>query len=260
MYNVSLSESNSACQNSTLEKEGYISVNAIITGGGKAWYLVHSNVNGAEVYFNHDSFEGVIQNDTLLVQTCPTCTPVFSFTLKKCGYFTLTQPNTNYPADNQTVDLYANLTAPKEPLIADFSGNVTSGQAPLDVMFTSHSIGIVESWNWSFGDGTYSEDAQPVHTYTADGTYTVGLTESNSACQNDTIVKKDFITVGVPKPTFQANFTVSPTSGMAPLTVKCTDTSIGKPTWFSYNFGDGITMSGPNPVHTYRFPGTYSIT
>jgi PKD repeat protein len=74
------------------------------------------------------------------------------------------------------------------------------------------------------------------------------------------MVKKDFITVGVPKPTFQANFTVSPTSGMAPLTVKCTDTSIGKPTWFSYNFGDGITMSGPNPVHTYRFPGTYSIT
>jgi outer membrane protein assembly factor BamB len=258
-YNVTLTVSNSA-GNSTLAKQGYVSARTIITGGGKAWYLVHSNVEGAEVYFNGDSFKGVIQNGTLLVQTCPTCTPVFSFTVKKCSFFTLTQPNDKHPGNNETVDLYAYLTAPKEPLIADFSGNVTSGQAPLLVEFTSHSIGIVQAWNWSFGDGTYSEEEQPAHIYAADGVYTVGLSESNSACQNDTIVKKDYIAVGTSKPTFQANFTVSPDSGMAPLTVKCIDTSIGKPTWFSYNFGDGITMSGPNPVHTYRFPGTYSIT
>jgi PKD repeat protein/outer membrane protein assembly factor BamB len=259
-YNVTLTVSNSA-GTSTLEREGYItSTTQIIVGGGKAWYLVHSNVDGAEVYFNGDSFEGVISNGTLLVQTCPTCTPVFSFTVKKCGYFTLTQPNDQFPGDNQTVDLYAYLTAPKEPLIADFSANVTAGPSPLVVEFASHSIGIVQAWNWSFGDGTYSEEQQPVHTYTADGVYNVSLYESNSACQNDTMVKSKYINVGAPKPTFQANFTVSPTSGTAPLTVKCMDASVGNPTWFSYNFGDGITMSGPNPVHTYRFPGTYTIT
>ncbi len=61
-------------------------------------------------------------------------------------------------------------------------------------------------------------------------------------------------------PTFFADFTVSPVSGIAPLTVKCTDTSIGNPTYLSYDFGDGIYMTGPNPVHTYRFPGIYTIT
>ncbi|HTY14171.1 MAG TPA: PKD domain-containing protein, partial [Methanoregulaceae archaeon] len=259
-YNVTLTVSNSA-GNGTFKREGYItSMTPVMVGGGKAWYLVHSNVDGAEVYFNGDSFEGVIENGTLLVQTCPTCTPVFSFTLKKCGYLALTQPNDQHPGNNQTVDLYANLTAPKEPLIADFSANVTSGPSPLVVGFTSHSIGVVESWNWSFGDGTFSEEQQPVHTYTAVGVYNVSLSESNSACQNDTMMKNNYITVGAPGPVFQANFTVSPTSGTAPLTVKCTDASVGKPTWFSYNFGDGITMSGPNPVHTYRFPGTYTIS
>ena len=259
-YNVTLTVSNGA-GTSTLEKQGYIfALEPVIVGGGTAYYLVHSNVDGADVYFNGDWFVGQIENGTLLVQTCPTCTPVFSFTVKECGYFPLTQNNTQYPGNNETVDLYANLTAPKEPLIADFLGNITTGPAPLDVGFTSHSIGIVETWNWSFGDGTYSEEAQPVHTYTGDGVYTVSLSETNSACQNSTMVKNDYISVNTPKPTFQADFTVSPVSGTAPLTVKCTDASIGKPTWYSYNFGDGISMSGPNPVHTYRFPGTYSIT
>ena len=172
------------------------------------------------MYFNGDWFVGQIENGTLLVQTCPTCTPVFSFTVKECGYFPLTQNNTQYPGNNETVDLYANLTAPKEPLIADFLGDITTGPAPLDVGFTSHSIGIVETWNWSFGDGTYSEEAQPVHTYTGDGVYTVSLSETNSACQNSTMVKNDYISVNTPKPTFQADFTVSPVSGTAPLTVK----------------------------------------
>ena len=63
-----------------------------------------------------------------------------------------------------------------------------------------------------------------------------------------------------PKPTFLADFTVSPVTGTAPLTVKCTDKSIGNPTRFMYDFGDGVNVTGPNPVHTYRFPGVYTIT
>jgi PKD repeat protein len=230
-----------------------------IDGGGTSYYLVHSNVDGAGVYFNGDWFEGTITNGTLLVKTCPTCTPVWTYTVKKCGYIALTQNNTRYPGNNETVDLYANLTSPKEPLIADFTSNITAGPAPLSVGFTSHSIGIAETWNWSFGDGTYSEERDPVHTYTTDGNYSVSLSESNSACQNDTMVKPGYITVGA-KPRFLADFTISPASGTAPLTVKCTDKSLGNPTWYNYNFGDGINMTGPNPSHMYRFPGTYTIT
>ena len=244
----------------SLDKNLYAIGSSPIDGEGKGYYLVHSNVDGAEVYFNENWFEGTIANGTLLVETCSTCTPVWTFTVKKCGYIALTQNNTQYPGINQTIDLYANLTAPKEPLITDFSANITETSAPpLTVGFTSQSIGIAETWNWSFGDGTYSEETNPVHIYNTSGVYTVSLFETNSACQNKSMVKPNYITVGTKSPLF-ADFTVSPVSGKAPLTVKCTDQSVGNPTRYYYDFGDGVNVTGPNPSHTYRFPGTFTIT
>ncbi len=62
-----------------------------------------------------------------------------------------------------------------------------------------------------------------------------------------------------PAPVLSAGFSVSPANGTAPLTVKCTDDVIGSPTRYNYDFGDGVNVSGPNPGHTYRFPGTYVI-
>jgi uncharacterized repeat protein (TIGR01451 family) len=258
-YNVTLTVSNSA-GTSTLERQGYIvAMEPIIVGGDKAYYLVHSNVEGAEVYFN-DWYEGTIENGTLLVQTCTSCAPVWTYTVKKCGYFPLTQENHQYPGKDEVVDLYANLTAPKEPLIADFTANVTEASAPpLTVGFTSQWIGIAGTWNWSFGDGTWSEEQDPVHTYTAPGAYTVSLTLTNSACQENTMVKQDYIMVGG-APMFKAAFTVEPVSGSVPLTVYCTDRSFGDPTTIVYDFGDGFKVTGSDVTHTYRLPGIYTIT
>ena len=161
-YTVTLTVSNSV-GNSTLELPGYIDAQVPLPplGGSKGYFLIHSNVDGAAVYFNGDSFEGYIENGTLLVQICLTCTPIRTFTVEKCGYFALTQNITQYPAKNETVDLYANLTAPREPLIWDFTANVTEGSAPLTVGFSSSGIGIAQAWNWSFGDGTYSDEREP---------------------------------------------------------------------------------------------------
>ena len=123
------------------------------------------------------------------------------------------------------------------------------------------SIGGPETWNWSFGDGTYSDVQNPIHGYTYPGIYSVSLYVTNSACFNNTMEKNAYITVNpAPKPTFLADFTVSPVTGTAPLTVQCTDKSIGNPTWLVYDFGDGTNVTGPNPTHTYQFPGVYTIT
>lgn len=260
-FNVTLTVNNSAAS-STLKKEWYISAIGPIPpiGGEQAYYMIHSNIEGAEVYFNGDWFEGTIENGTLLVQTCTTCTPVWSYTVKKCGYFPLTQENHEFPGKDETVHLYANLTAPKEPLIADFSANVTEASSPpLTVRFTSSHIGVAESWNWSFGDGTYSDEETPVHTYTALGNYTASLTLFNSACQNNTMEKVHFIRICERLPFF-ADFSVNPGFGPAPMTVRCTDMSTGDPTWIVYDFGDGFKIMGPDATHTYRSPGTYTIT
>ncbi len=57
-----------------------------------------------------------------------------------------------------------------------------------------------------------------------------------------------------------ASFSVTPTSGTAPLTVAFTDTSTGNPTSWAWEFGDGETATAQNPSHTYTAAGTYTAT
>ena len=181
-YTVTLSATN-AYGTDTVVKEGYITVIGPI-GGDKGYYLVHSNVDGATVLFD-DVNEGTITNGTLLVEVYVTGTPFRTFTVQKCGYFSLTQNITGYPAKGETVNLYANLTAPEDPLIADFIGSPLSGVAPLVVGFTDYSIGHTGDMGPGIlAMGSSSTDENPVHEYTIPGTYNVSLHVTNTACYN----------------------------------------------------------------------------
>jgi PKD repeat protein len=62
----------------------------------------------------------------------------------------------------------------------------------------------------------------------------------------------------VPQPPVPA-FTASPISGESPLQVRFTDLSSGVPTSWIWNFGDGSSSTEQNPLHTYSFPGFYSV-
>lgn len=62
-----------------------------------------------------------------------------------------------------------------------------------------------------------------------------------------------------------ASFTTTPTpaSGLAPLQVQFTDTSIAPGSSIvsrAWVFGDGATATGATPVHTYATPGRYTAT
>ncbi len=67
---------------------------------------------------------------------------------------------------------------------------------PATVTFTNLSYNG-QTYLWDFGDGTTSTDPNPVHTYTAEGTYTVTLmVEGNALCNTaDTLIKVNYITV-----------------------------------------------------------------
>ncbi|AKB32822.1 cell surface protein [Methanosarcina siciliae HI350] len=58
-----------------------------------------------------------------------------------------------------------------------------------------------------------------------------------------------------------ANFTATPTLGIAPLTVQFTDKSSGSPISWSWDFGDGDDTNSTvqNPVHVYAEPGLYNV-
>jgi len=61
-------------------------------------------------------------------------------------------------------------------------------------------------------------------------------------------------------PPFYADFTADPVSGNPPLTVQFTDASDGNIMRYLYRFGDGFSSMSPNPAHTYRRPGNYTVS
>jgi PKD repeat protein len=63
-----------------------------------------------------------------------------------------------------------------------------------------------------------------------------------------------------PPPPPVAQFSGSPTSGTAPLTVNFTDQSTGSITSWSWTFGDGGTSTAQNPSHQYTSAGTYTVS
>ncbi|MGD2148925.1 MAG: PKD domain-containing protein, partial [Anaerolineae bacterium] len=57
-----------------------------------------------------------------------------------------------------------------------------------------------------------------------------------------------------------ADFVAAPTSGIVPLTVVFTNTSIGAHTDSLWQFGDGLTSTLESPTHTYASVGSYTVT
>ena len=142
-------------------------------------------------------------------------------------------------------------------LAANFTAYPESGVEPLTVQFNDSSTGNITNWYWTFGDGSNSSEQNPVHTYNNAGTYNVSLKVANQYEENTT-TKINFITVNS-HPAPIANFTVSPSSGSAPLPVQFTDTSTNNPTNWTWNFGDGNTSTERNPTHIYYLTGVYTV-
>jgi len=69
-------------------------------------------------------------------------------------------------------------------------------------------------------------------------------------------------TVGNPTPgQIHTFFTGTPRYGKMPLIVSfSSEQSLGSPTSWYWQFGDGTTNITQNPVHTYEIPGTYTVT
>lgn len=140
--------------------------------------------------------------------------------------------------------------------VAQFDAFYAFSTVPTKVTFIDNSAGSTPmTREWDFGDGTTSSEQNPEHTYLRRGTYTVSLTVKN-AYGTSTATKKNYITIGMePK----ADFSGSPDSGDAPLTVKFSDRSSGQVTRWNWDFGDGKGSSEQGPVHTYWSGGNYNV-
>lgn len=149
-------------------------------------------------------------------------------------------------------------TPPPPSPSVDFMGSPLSGNIPLVVSFTDEtSGGSPSAWAWDFGDGGSSTVQDPMHTYTGAGVYTVGLIATVSGTPYSAS-KPNYITATTPTPV--ADFSGTPRSGTASLSVVFTDeTTGGTPTAWAWTFGDGGTSTVQNPTHNYITAGTYTV-
>lgn len=118
--------------------------------------------------------------------------------------------------------------------------------------------GTVISYAWNWGDMTM-DSTTPVatHTYAMAGTYTITLVVAD----NDGLTDDEKVVVevapGKQKPV--ASFTVTMDWMTASVVSTSTDAD-GVITAWDWNFGDGMTASGPSATHTYTAEGPYTIS
>lgn len=123
------------------------------------------------------------------------------------------------------------------------------------VTFLNLSSGGIDYY-WEFGDGEFSFDENPNHTYSEDGVYEVTLTVTN---QCGTTMYSEYITIITPP---FPEFTADETIGCAPLTVNFTDASTPNTTSWMWQFPGGTpsTSTMQNPTVVYQNKGKFNVT
>jgi len=153
------------------------------------------------------------------------------------------------------------ITIINQPLLeAHFSPYPELMQYPnTTVQITNSSISENGTFSWDFGDGFLTEERDPVpHSYELSGDYTIKLEIEEDHC-----FSYDSARIHIePRPP-QADFSIDPPFGCAPLTVHFTNLSQNARedlSTFTWYFGDGDAVShAVNPTYTYVEPGIYNV-
>jgi len=133
----------------------------------------------------------------------------------------------------------------------------------------------IASYAWDFGDSSSGTGVSPTHTYSSAGTYTVGLTVTDSASHTFMTSQMVVVVSSTSSPTLRLSVQDSEsltdvtnsgtyTGTSFPETVHLSvigtsnsNTFIKKATW---DLGNGETAFGPDIEYTYKTPGTYNIS
>lgn len=153
------------------------------------------------------------------------------------------------------------------PPVANFTTNLTTGDAPLDVAFdaslSSDPDGDTLSYNWNFGDGSTGTGVIVSYIYDTPGSYIASLTVTDGkggSAQKTQTISVTSTEVNTPP---VASFTASALSGVAPFTLSfdgsASSDADGDALSYSWDFADGNVGSGAIVSNTFVTSGTYSV-
>jgi PKD repeat protein len=230
---------------------------------------LHPNIihftNQSIGFASSDSITWIFGDGTTSNQINPTHTYTTAGTYTVC----LRIKKNNTPAGSTPcISVYCKVVVITLPcnLVANFTWYRDSTAIALNTYHftnTSTPLAANDSIRWTFGDGTSSNQVNPVHVYAQAGTYTVCLRvikrTPNGALTN--CVSEKCYTIVVPQPcNIVANYTWHADS-TNPKNIIFTNTTVATNAGSTalWSFGDGTTASTWNATHLYAQAGTYNV-
>ncbi|MAX79446.1 MAG: hypothetical protein CL843_04625 [Crocinitomicaceae bacterium] len=197
------------------------------------------------------------------LQFCTDWTATSSGTIE----ISINQTNSGYSGNDFGIDdIYFGTCS--EPCEVEAKWDVTAGRN-CDYYFTDESSygssSTPVSWLWTFGDGTSSTEENPTHYYSSPGTYEVCLTVTavnfeTGECCIDTYCSKVEINCEPGSCTIEHYFKWTESCNACEIQfdgiIGYTNRNITA--WF-WDFGDGTTGTGEDPVHTFPGSGSYEV-
>ncbi|MFM7900478.1 MAG: PKD domain-containing protein, partial [Bacteroidota bacterium] len=142
------------------------------------------------------------------------------------------------------------------PQLSFTVSNACLGATTNIVNTSTIAAGSIMTWNWNFGDASFSSLQNPAHNYGSAGNYNVTLTaQSAMGCVS---------TISQPVAVYQlpdALFTAPPVcEGAQTLFTDASTSTGGNINFWNWSFGDGQTSGLQSPQHTYATAGFWPVT
>lgn len=252
---ISQSASKSAISGSTTSEIATRATRAGTESVTLAWDLPvpdDSRIEGFEIHYGQASGQY-----TLPLIDVPghatSSAPVPNLNNGETYYFAVRSRNSYPPSEWSIFSNEVCTTIGESAPSADFTADVTSGDAPLTVTFTAMVPGCTNSWQWDFGDGGSSTQQQPTHIYVATGSYEVGLTVSGPGFVLPAVIKTDYIIVAPGTPTY--TLTVN-SSGASGVSITSSPTGYGGTTNYTKTgmlSGTSVALTAPSTSGSTQF-------
>jgi gliding motility-associated-like protein len=137
----------------------------------------------------------------------------------------------------------------------EFKADVCLGKEVRFSYFTDND-GDIAIWNYNFGDGNFSNQQSPSHTYTQTGSFDLALeVVSAQGCKNDTIMHSIIEVHPFPVADFQTNKLVASELFSEIIFY---NQSLGE-AYFEWDFDNGEYSFEKNPIFMFANSGVYNV-
>ena len=155
--------------------------------------------------------------------------------------------------DTKTISNFINVFQIPDP---DISFDLLSScQLPWEIQFENNNSDPSVTYFWDFGNGsTYAGISPPTVNYSEVGEYDITIYMESGDCR-DTLKLENYIDTDV-----RADFSYAPIPTCENQSIQFTDVSVIAAESVLWNFGDGITSTEANPLHTFGNSGCFDVT